>query len=159
MSVTSFACNLARILHNLLFLRANRESRVTATTSISPLRAARSMENKPGRQKELAFAHSQLCPTIQYPLQLAHSRSSSSCCSAADRCPLPVRAYNQTRGKKSTSSFFAFHLTPPNRNSEEPSSVGPPARSNRTGHRKCAHHTAAKMRATLPVRVGHNVNG
>lgn len=106
MSVTSFACNLARILHNLLFLRANRESRVTATTSISPLRAARSMENKPGRQKELAFAHSQLCPTIQYPLQLAHSRSSSSCCSAADRCPLPVRAYNQTRGKKSTSSFL-----------------------------------------------------
>ena len=77
-SVTSFACNLVRILHNLLFLRANRESRVTATASISPLRTARSRENKPGRQKELALAHSQLWPTIQYPLQLAHSRSSFS---------------------------------------------------------------------------------
>ena len=105
-SVTSLACNSTRILQSLLLLRANRESLVTATASTLPLRTARSMENKPGRQKELSLVHSQLWPTIQYPLQFAHSRSSSSCCSAAERCRLPVRAYNQTRGKKSTSSFL-----------------------------------------------------
>src|SRR5699024_6921573 len=41
-----------------------------------------------------------------YPLQVAHSRSSTSCCSATARCPLPVRAYNQTRGKNRASCFL-----------------------------------------------------
>ena len=98
---TPFFCSTLRIWQSLLLCTAKRDSRVTATVSTSPLRTARSIENKPGRQKELALAHSQLWPTTQYPLQVAHSRSSFSCCS---------RIQPDTREEKYIF-FLVFHFT------------------------------------------------
>ena len=103
----------------MLFLRANRESRVTATASISPLRTARSRANRPGRQKESALSTFaalayDTVPVAGWPIHGVLPAAARQ----QQRCPLPVRAYNQTRGKNSSILFLVLHFTPPNRNSE-----------------------------------------